>query len=268
MSKKVLLKVGFASILATVCLSSAALGSSAGGAHASSAKPAGTFVARIGWFYTDVSDFPQSKASPVVLHWGSCAKAGGVKLYFPLHRHIYEANTALSTKKPTVASLSGPPLNPKDPFKANVYVGDLATPGKSNLKMKCVGRSHGNHGKLVTKMTGALKTDYVRKDINFSPEGSLTSQHLIDRFGTDEQNNQVISRSCQEPGTKTLTLSSAALAAGPGGDTSGVLNVASDAQGFFNGPVTLSAGLSPGEYPAAVSCGSGRVGVGTIALLG
>lgn len=98
--------------------------------------PDGIFKARIGWFYNDDSAFPQTHAGPLVLHWAPCAKAGGVQIAFPTGAHLYEGeNGNFSVKKPPIALLSGPPLNPNDPFKAILYVGDLAQPGTPSITL-------------------------------------------------------------------------------------------------------------------------------------
>jgi hypothetical protein len=226
-------------------------------------KPSTTFKARIGWFYTDSPDFPQTKVGPLILHWAPCAANGGVKIAFPTGAHLYEGdNGNFSAKKPPVALLSGPPLAPSDPFKAILYVGDLAQPGTKSLTVKCIGKVK---GKLMTLFSGPLKTEYVRQDVNLSPKSSLFSLNLLDLFGTEPSTQTVIARSCSEPGTPSITLSSPALGAGPAGGAYVTL-AASDIQGTFAGTVTPAKGALPGEYEAAVSCGSGRVGVGTIGL--
>jgi hypothetical protein len=229
-------------------------------------KPPSVFKARIGWFYNDVPDFPQSKVGPLVLHWAPCATAGGVQIGFPTGAHLYEGyNGNFSVKKPPVALLSGPPLNPSDPFKATLYVGDLAQPGTKTLTVKCIGKVN-DKGPLKTLFTGPLKTEYVRQDVNLSPK-SLTGLPLLDLFGTEPSTQTVIARSCSEPGTKSITLSSPAL----GGSNAGAFVVlqgllASDELGTFSGTVTPSKEQQPGDYEAVVSCGSGRVGVGVIGL--
>jgi hypothetical protein len=234
-----------------------------GGGFTVTKKPTTATTLGIGWFYTDSPDFPQTKANPLKISWPACAKAGGVKLYFPLHQHIYEGdNGDFSTTKPTIAYLTGPPLNPKDPFNANVYVGDLATPGKRSLQLNCM---HLQHGHLVSIMTGGLKTNFVHKDVNFSPPGSFTSNDQMDFFGTAPQTEVVINRSCSEPGTPSVTVSSPALSAGPSGGSYVSLPF-EDILGTFKGTVTPAPGAGPGSYEAVVSCGSGRVGVGTIKI--
>jgi hypothetical protein len=266
-SKKFLLPVLLAALVGVGAFAAAAGAESGGATEVTKAKPpTGVFKARIGWFYTDTSDFPQSKVGPAVFHWGACAKAGGVQMAFPLKSHIYQGvnGAEFSTTKKTIALLSGPPLNPSDPFKAEIYVGDLAKPGMTTLKVDCIGRSHGNSGPLVTKMTGLLKTEYVRQDVNFKPANSLTALNLLDLFGTEPSTQTVIARSCSEPGTKSITLSSPAL----GGPHAGAFVTLpfEDILGTFRGLVTPSTEAPPGEYEAVVSCGSGRVGVGRIGL--
>ena len=227
-------------------------------------KPPSVFKARIGWFYNDVPDFPQSKVGPLILHWAPCAAQGGVQIGFPTGAHLYEGyNGEFSVKKPPVALLSGPPLNPSDPFKAILYVGDLAQPGTKTLTVKCIGKVN-DKGPLKTLFTGPLKTEYVRQDANLSPKSSLTGLPLLDLFGTVPSTQTVIARSCSEPGTKSITLSSPAL--GGSGAPAFEILPASDILGTFSGTVTPSKEAPPGEYEAVVSCGSGRVGVGTIGL--
>jgi hypothetical protein len=221
-------------------------------------KPPSVFKARIGWFYTDSPDFPQSKVGPLILHWAPCATAGGVQIGFPAGAHLYEGDTGeYSAKKPPVALLSGPPLNAGDPFKAILYVGDLAQPGTKTLTVKCIGKVK---GKLQTLFTGPLKTEYVRQDVHFTVKSSLVAFNLLDFFGTEPTTGSVIARSCSEPGTPSITLSSPLLSGGS------ATFPASDELGTFEGPFTPTKGASPGESEAVVSCGSGRVGVGTIAL--
>jgi hypothetical protein len=247
-------------VLPAILIACALIAAPAGAAP----KPPSTFKARIGWFYNDVPDFPQSKVGPLVLHWAPCAAQGGVQIAFPTGAHLYEGyNGDFSVKKPPVALLSGPPLNPSDPFKAILYVGDLAQPGKKTLTVKCIGKVN-DKGPLKTLFTGPLKTEYVRQDVNFSPKSSLVSFNLLDLFGTEPSTQTVIARSCSEPGTKSITLSSPAL----GGPHAGafVTLPASDELGTFAGAVTPSDEQSPGDYEAVVSCGSGRVGVGVIGL--
>jgi hypothetical protein len=231
-------------------------------APAAAVKPPSVFKARIGWFYTDSPDFPQSKVGPLVLHWAPCATSGGVQIAFPIGAHLYEGDTGeFSVKKPPIALLSGPPLNASDPFKAILYVGDLAQAGTKTLTVKCIGKVH---GKLKTLFSGPLKTEYVRQDAKLSPKSGLFSMNLLDLFGTEPSTQTVIARSCSEPGTPSITLSSPAV--GGKGEPAYVTLPASDELGTFEGTVTPSDEQQPGEYEAVVSCGSGRVGVGTVGL--
>jgi hypothetical protein len=240
------------------CALSAALVAAPAGA----VKPPSVFKARIGWFYTDSPDFPQSKVGPLVLHWAPCATAGGVKIAFPTGAHLYEGDTGkFSVKKPPVALLSGPPLNASDPFKAILYVGDLAQPGTKTLTVKCIGKVN---GKLQTLFSGPLKTEYVQQDAKLSPKGGIFASNLLDLFGTEPMTQTVIARACSEPGTPSITLSSPAV--GGKGEPAYVTLPAGDELGTFTGTVTPSNEQQPGEYEAVVSCGSGRVGVGTIGL--
>jgi hypothetical protein len=262
-SRKLILPALIAALIGVGAFAAVAQAESGGSTQVTKAPPKGAFKARIGWFYTDSPDFPQTKAGPLILHWGSCAKAGGVQAIFPVGAHIYEGDEGeYAVNKPAKALLSGPPLNPNDPFKAILYVGDLAQPGMKNLTMKCVGLVK---GKLKTLFTAPLKTEYVRQDINLKPANSLTAFNLLDIFGTEPVTQDVIVRSCSEPGTPSITLSSAALAAGPKGGAY-VTIPPNDEQGTFEGLETPSKEAPPGEYQAIVSCGSGRVGVGVIGL--
>jgi hypothetical protein len=261
-SKRFLLPALLAALIGLGAFAAVAVAESGGSTHVTKAKPAGVFKARIGWFYTDTPDFPQTKVGPLILHWGACAKAGGVQAVFPVGAHIYEGDTGeFAANKPAKALLSGPPLNPNDPFKAILYVGDLAQPGMKDLPMKCVGLVK---GKLKTLFSGPLKTEYVRKDVNFKPANSLTAMNLLDLYGTEPSTQNVIARSCSEPGTKSITLSSPAL----GGPHAGafVTLPPNDEEGTFEGLITPSKEAPAGEYEAVVSCGSGRVGVGVIGL--
>jgi hypothetical protein len=212
------------------------------------------FKARIGWYYTDSPDFSQTKVSPLILHWGSCAKAGGVHIGFPSGAHLYEVDGG-EFNKPPVALLSGPPDNPNDPFKAILYVGDLAKPGTKTLSVKCEGLVH---GKMKTLFSGPLKTEYIRQDNQFTIASSLVAFNLLDLFGTEPTTASVLNRSCSEPGTKSITLTSSALAS--------ATVPLSDELGTFEGLVTPVKGTPPGNYETVVSCGSGRVGVGNVAI--
>lgn len=241
-----------------------ALGLLAGPAGATPKKkpPAGTWVARIGWFYNDEPDFPQQKLSSVEIHWPSCVAAGGVQIYFPLNQHIYGGYDGnFSKSKPAIASIEGPPLNPKDPFVGEIYVGDLAKPGTRDLTLSCM---HQVNGKLVPAITGPLKTKFIHKDVNFAPS-VFDALDLVDLFGLVTRTQTVINRSCEEPGTPSITLSSPALAPGPSGGAY-VTVPAGDEDGTFTGPITPSSSTPVGTYEAVVSCGSGRVGVGKIGL--
>ncbi len=265
MSRKLILPALIAALIGVGAFATVAQAESGGSTQVTKAPPKGVFKARIGWFYTDGPDFPQSTLQPAVFHWPACAKAGGVKMAFPLHSHIYEGdNGGFSTTKPTLALLSGPPLNPSDPFTAEIYVGDLAKPGKTTLKMSCLGLKYGTHGPLITKMTGGLKTEYVRKDVNFKPAGVFTAENVLNLFGTQPQEATAINRSCSEPGTPSITISSPAL----GGPHAGayVTLPFEDILGTFRGVVTPSTEAPPGQYEAVISCGSGRVGVGAVGL--
>ncbi len=260
MSRRLVLAASALPAILAVCALIAVPGTAIAGGKS---KPTGVFKARIGWFYTDSPDFPQSKVGPAVFHWGSCAKAGGVQMQFPLGAHLYEGdNGGYSTKKAPVALLSGPPLDPKDPFKVNLYVGDLAQPGPKTLTVKCLGLVKGH---LQTLLTGPLKTEYVRQDNQFTPKGGLVSFDVLDLFGTAPMTQTAIVRSCSEPGTPSITISSPALGAGPSGGAYVTLP-SSDTLGTFEGTVTPSKEAAAGDYEAVVSCGSGRVGVGTIGL--
>jgi hypothetical protein len=226
-------------------------------------KPTTTFEARIGWFYNSFPDFPQQKMEPLVIHWPACAAAGGVKLYFPLKSHIYsEDNGDFSHAEPAVAQIEGGPLNPKDPFIAEIYVGDLATPGNHPLTMSCMSQKHGH---LVAILKAPMKTRFVRKDVNFSPSGLYTAMDQVDMFGLVTREYSVLNRSCEEPGTPSITLSSVIFAANPLGGAS-VTVPYDDEPGAFRGPITPANGVPNGKYETVVSCGSGRVGVGISGL--
>jgi hypothetical protein len=254
--------------LVLVALLALALGLLAGPAGASAKpalkkKPTSTFEARIGWFYNSEPDFPQQKMESAVIKWPACAAAGGVKLYFPLGQHIYGGYDGdFSTTKPAIAYIEGSPLNPKDPFVAEIYVGDMAEPGTRNLTMSCM---HQEHGKLVAIMKGPLKTTFVHKDVNFNPPGVYDIFDQVDLSGLVTREYTVINRSCEEPGTPSITVSSPALAPGPSGGAYVTLPP-SDEDGTFKGPITPATGVPPGKYEAVVSCGSGRVGVGKVGL--
>ena len=243
------------------CLATAALAVSVVPMAGLAASPAGAaappptvFKARIGWYYTDSPDFSQSKVNPLILHWGSCATAGGVHIAFPSGAHLYEGDNG-EFSKPPVALLSGPPLKASDPFKAILYVGDLAKPGTKTLTVKCMGLVK---GKLKTLFTGPLKTEYVRQDAQFTLKSSISDFNLLDLIGTEPTTASVLNRSCSEPGTTSITLTSPVLAGGS------ATVPASDELGTFEGLVTPVKGAPAGESEAVVSCGSGRVGVGII----
>jgi hypothetical protein len=224
--------------------------------------PAGTFVARIGWFYNDEPDFPQQKMSSVKISWPACVAAGGVNVDFPLNQHIYGGyNGNFSTTEAAVAGIVGPPLNTKDQFVGEIYVGDLATPGTRNLTLSCM---HLSHGKLVAVMTGPLKTKFIHKDVQFST-GSFDSFDQVDLFGLEPNTYTVTNRSCEEPGTPSITLSAPLFAPGPKGGAY-VTVPAADEDGTFTGLITPAPGTPAGTYEAVVSCGSGRVGVGKVGL--
>jgi hypothetical protein len=258
-SRRFLLVAGALPAMLVACAMTAALVAAPAGA---APKPPSTFKAGIGWFYTDSPDFPQSKVPPLILHWAPCAKAGGVRIAFPTGAHLYEGDTGnFSVKKPPVALLSGPPLDPSDPFKAILYVGDLAQPGTKTLTVKCMGLVK---GKMQTLFSGPLKTEYVREKAMLSPKSGLLAMHLLDLFGTESMTQTAIVRACSEPGTPSITLSSPAV--GGKGEPAYVTLPAGDELGTFTGTVTPSNEEPPGEYEAVVSCGSGPVGVGTIGL--
>jgi hypothetical protein len=88
----------------------------------------------------------------------------------------------------------------------------------------------------------------------------------VDLFGSAPAEHTVINRSCEEPGTPSITLSSPILAAGPSGGASITLSP-SDEDGTFKGVITPAPGAAEGKYEAVVSCGSGRVGVGKIGFV-
>ena len=71
---------------------------------------------------------------------------------------------------------------------------------------------------------------------------------LLDLFGTEPSTQSVIARSCSEPGTPSITLSSPAI--GPKGGPAYATLPASDELGTFEGLVTPSIQVPPGEYEA------------------
>jgi hypothetical protein len=239
-------------------------GKSKGKGHQAKKKPSTVFKAYIGWIYTSTPDFPQSTLNPLVIHWGACASAGGVKIQFPLGKHIFEGyNGGFDPSKPVIASLSGPPLNPKDPFSAEIYVGDLASPGTTNLNLKCLKLKH---GKLATIFSAPLKTEYVRQDVNFYPANVFTAEAQMNLFGTEPQIQTVANRSCQELGTPSITISSPAIAS-PTYVTLPADGGTIQSEGLYKGTVTPSKEAGEGSYEAVVSCGTGRVGVGIVKVL-
>jgi hypothetical protein len=241
-----------------------ALGLLAGPAAAAPKKPlAKVWTAKIGWFYNDEPDFPQEKEHSVKLFWPACVKAGGVKIYWPLNQHIYGGyNGDFDKTKPAISYIEGPALNPKDPFIAEIYVGDMAEPGTRDLTVSCM---HQVHGQLVPAFKAPLKTKFIREDVNFNPPGLFDAFDQVDLFGLTPQTHTVINRSCEEPGTPSITLSSPALAPGPSGGAY-VTVPAGDQDGTFTGTITPSTTTPEGKYEAVVSCGSGRVGVGKVGL--
>jgi hypothetical protein len=162
-----------------------------------------------------------------------------------------------------MASLSGPPLNPKDPFSAEIYIGDLASPGKTSLTLKCLKLKH---GKLAPIFSAPLKTEYVRQDVNFYPPNVFTAEPQMIFLGTEPQTQTVANRSCQELGTPSITISSPAIAA-PTYTTLPADGGTIQSEGLYKGTVTPSKEAHEGEYEAVVSCGTGRVGVGTVRVL-
>jgi hypothetical protein len=106
--------------------------------------------------------------------------AGGVKIYWPLNQHIYVGyNGDFDKSKPAISYIEGLALNPKDPFLAEIYVGDLAEPGTRDLKVSSM---HQVHGQLVPTFTAPLKTKFIRKDVNFNPPIFDAFDH-VDLFG-------------------------------------------------------------------------------------
>ena len=77
--------------------------------------------------------------------------------------------------------------------------------------MKCIGKVN-DKGPLKTLFSGPLKTEYVRQDVQFTVKSSLVAFNLLDLFGTEPTTGSVIARSCSEPGTPSITLSSPLLA--------------------------------------------------------
>ncbi|MBN9622052.1 MAG: hypothetical protein J0H06_03710, partial [Actinobacteria bacterium] len=185
-----------------------------------------------------------------------------MKIYWPLNQHIYGGyNGDFDKTKPAISYIEGPELNPKDPFVAELYVGDLAEPGTRDLKVSCM---HQVHGKLVPAFTAPLKTKFIRQDVNFNPP-IFDAFDQVDLFGLIPRTYTVINRSCEEPGTPSITLSSPAFAPGPSGGAY-VTVPAGDEDGTFTGTIAPSTTTPEGKYEAVVSCGSGRVGVGKVGL--
>jgi hypothetical protein len=238
------------------------------GGSKSEPTPAGTLIARIGGYYTD-DLFPYSHSKAVTIHWGACAKAGGTVIYFPKHKHLYPFEDPRAEKLGfPAARLSGPPLDPTDPFKTHMYVGDLAPEHTGTITLRCMRLEHGGHsGPLVSIFAGQLKIKYVHEDANFDPNtlGALpefdlnlgdNTMHFDDNFA------------CAEVGTKTLSLTSDAFAADANGSHTIVFTRTAESMHTLKAPEfeanVQTADVATGNYPAVVMCGTGRVGVGKI----
>ena len=259
----------YGSVKVTVSHGSGSGGSGSGGSG-THAPPAGALVARIGWHYIDESLFPTEHAGDVTIHWGACAKLGGTVIDFPAHQHLFPFDDPASEKKGfLMARLSGPPLDPGDPFTVHMYVGDLAHPHTQTITLRCMRLQNGGHsGPLVTAFTGTLKVKYVRQDINFDPA------HVLDamaEFGLVQGSTTSIvetNLACGEVGTQTMTLTSDAFAPDANGGHTIVFTRSAGTQhslkkAAFYAQVTTAA-VPNGTYPVTVSCGSGQVGVGKI----
>ncbi len=233
------------------------------------APPAGTLVARIGWHYT--SDlFTTAHVGDERLHWEACAKAGGTVIDFPKHAHLYPYDDPRAEKAGfLMARLSGPPLDPSDPFTTHMYVGDLATPHSATLTVRCMRLQNGGHsGPLVTAFTGQLPIKYVRQDINFDPPNVLGA---MSEFGLTPGRDDLrveTNLACGEVGTQTMSLTSPAFAPDASGAQTVIFNRSATSQysikqAEFDAPVQ-TADVPDGTYAVTIACGSGRVGVGTI----
>jgi hypothetical protein len=231
--------------------------------------PAGTLVARIGWHYT--SDlFTTSHFGDETIHWGACAKAGGTVIDFPKHKHLYPYEDPRAEKAGFVmATLSGPPLDPSDPFKTHMYVGDLATPHSAMITLRCMRLQNGGHsGPLVTAFTGQLPIKYVRQNIDFDPPNVLGAMPEFDLVPGRDDLRVETNLACGEVGTQTMSLTSPAFAPDANGGqtvifTRSAASQHSIKQAEFDASVQ-TADVPDGTYPVTVACGSGQVGVGKI----
>lgn len=248
-------------------------GSGSGGAggkgSGKQAAPAGTLIARIGWHYINESVFPIQHADDVRVHWGACVKAGGTVLSFPAGNHLIPFDDPRSEKAGhLLATLSGPVLDPNDLFSVSMYVGDLAKPHFTKITLKCLRlKNHGVSGPLVTAFTGKLKVKYVRQDQNFDPAGKLGA---MPEFGIPTGSTQTYVETniaCGEVGTQTVSVTSDAILDASGSHTVVFTRSAASQHNLktasFYGQVT-TADVAPGQYPAIISCGTGRVGVGKV----
>jgi hypothetical protein len=231
--------------------------------------PPGTLIARIGWHYTDETVFPIQHAEAVRVVWGACVKAGGTVLGFPKGKHLYPFDDPRSEKAGRLlATLSGPVLDPKDRFSVNMYVGDLAKPHSGEIPLECKRlKNHGVSGPLVTAFTGKLNIKYVRQDANFDPANKLGA---MAEFGVEPGSTQNIVETniaCGEIGTETVSVTSDAIQDADGNHTVVFTRSAASEHSIkvaaYYADVT-TADVATGQYPAIVSCGTGRVGVGKI----
>jgi hypothetical protein len=258
------------SVTVKVAHGSGSGGSGSGKGSGKHTPPAGTLIARIGWHYIDDSVFPTAHAGDVTIHWGSCAKLGGTVIAFPAHLHLYPFDDPRSEKKGfLMATISGPPEDPSDPFKVHMYVGDLAHPHTQTITLRCMRLQNGGHsGPLVTAFTGKLTVKYVHQDINFDPA------HLIDampEFGLEQGATTSVletNLACAEIGTQTISLTSDAFAPNPAGGHTVVFTRTPGTQhnvklAAYSAQVTTAA-VPNGTYPVTVTCGTGQVGVGKI----
>jgi hypothetical protein len=262
-------------VAALLALAAFGAGASRAAANATPKPPAGTFVARIGWYYVGDAGapFPIAHKQAQVVKWGACAKAGGTQIWFPKGQHLYPDPTGNPTAVKDgfpIATLSGPPLDASDPFSTELYVGDLATEHSGTITIACKRlKNDGHSGPLVTAFTGKLKIQYVHQNINFDPSGALGALPEFDLLEGGQSATVVDSNlACGEIGTPQLSVTSDAIAPDSKGShtvvftrTSETAHSLKDAE--YRGVVT-TADVPAGNYPATIECGTGQVGIGKI----
>jgi hypothetical protein len=262
-------------VAASLALAAFGAGASRAAANTTPKPPAATFVARIGWYYVGDAGapFPIAHHQAQVVKWGACAKAGGTQIWFPKGQHLYPDPTGNPTAVKDgfpIATLSGPPLDPSDPFTTELYVGDLATEHSGTITLACKRlKNDGHSGPLVTAFTGKLKIKYVHQNINFDPSGALGALPEFDLLEGGQSATVVDSNlACGEIGTTQLSVTSDAIAPDSKGShtvvftrTSETAHSLKDAE--YRGVVT-TADVPAGNYPATIECGTGQVGIGKI----